>query len=76
MTLELASTPFRASARTHSGVAGALVSAVATTLASLQTARATRRHRSRGSPPVTSFLRRDVGLVPEVLEPKSHWDYL
>lgn len=75
MTLELearASAPFHVS---HTRVAGALVSAVVTTLASLQTARATRRYRSRGSPPLPSWLRRDVGLVPEVLEPKSHWDY-
>jgi hypothetical protein len=65
----------RAPARTHTGIAGALVSAVVTTLANAQLARAARRYKSRGSPPVPSHLRRDVGLMPEVLEPSSHWDY-
>jgi hypothetical protein len=45
-------------------VAGALVSAVVTMLANAQLARAARRHRSRGSPPVPSFLRHDLGLPP------------
>ncbi|MBN9310194.1 hypothetical protein [Devosia sp.] len=65
----------RASARTHIGIAGALVSAVVTTLANAQLARTARRFKSRGSPPVPSHLRRDLGLLPEVLEPRSHWDY-
>ena len=65
----------RASAHTHTGIAGALISAVVTTLANAQLARAARRYKSRGSPPVPSHLRRDVGLMPEVLEPSSHWDY-
>lgn len=65
----------RAHAHTHTGIAGALLSAVVTTLANAQLARAARRYRSRGSPPVPSHLRRDVGLMPEVLEPRSHWDY-
>ena len=31
--------------------------------------------RTRGSPPPPSYLRRDLGLMPE--EPRrSHWDYL
>lgn len=70
MTLELRSTT-----RSHSGVAGALVSAIVTRLASAQLARTERRQKSRGSPPVPVHLRRDVGLMPEVLEPRSHWDF-
>lgn len=65
----------RASAHTHVGVAGALVSAAVTMLADAQPARAARRYKSRGSPPVSPHLRRDLGLMPEVMEPKSHWDY-
>lgn len=80
MTLEITSRaparPNRAHAHiTTVGVAGALVSAVVMTLANAQLARAARRYKSRGSPPVPSHLRRDLGLLPEVLEPKSHWDY-
>jgi hypothetical protein len=79
MTLELdvraSARVHRAPAHTHVGIAGALVSVVVTTLANAQLARAARRHKSRGSPPVPGFLRRDLGLMPEVLEPKSHWDY-
>jgi hypothetical protein len=65
----------RAPAHTHTGIAGALISAVVTTLANAQLARAARRYTSRGSPHVPSHLRRDLGLMPEVLEPRSHWDY-
>lgn len=65
----------RAESPSHVGVAGALVSAVVTMLANAQLARAARRYKSRGSPPVPAFLRRDLGLMPEVLEPRSHWDY-
>lgn len=66
----------RASAHAHFGIAGALVSAVVTTLANAQLARTARRFKSRGSPePLPSHLRRDLGLMPEVLEPRSHWDY-
>lgn len=79
MTLDLDTRAPARSARalrhTHVGVAGALVSAVVTMLADAQLARAARRYKSRGSPPVPSFLRRDLGLMPEVLEPKNHWDY-
>lgn len=79
MTLDLASRAparsNRASAHTHVGVAGAVVSAAVTMLANAQLARAARRHKSRGSPPVPSHLRRDLGLLPEVMEPESHWDY-
>ncbi len=79
MTLELdISAPARspgAPLRLHAGIAGALVSAVVTTLANAQLARAARPYSSRGSPPVPSYLRRDLGLMPEVLEPKHHWDY-
>ena len=71
MTLELRSNP----PRSHSGVAGALVSAIVTRLAAAQLARVERRQQSRGSPPVPPHLRRDVGLMPEVLEPRSHWDF-
>ena len=70
MTLEL-----RNATRSHSGVAGALVSAIVTRLATAQLARAERRQQSRGSPPGSQHLRRDLGLMPEVLEPRSHWDY-
>lgn len=80
MTLDLAPRAPSRSARPYGhapiGIAGALVSAVVTMLANAQLARATRTHRSRGSPPVPSHLRRDLGLMPEVMEPKSHWDYL
>ena len=65
----------RAPAHIHTGVAGAVVSAVVTMLANAQLARAARRYQSRGSPPVPPHLRRDLGLMPEVMEPKSHWDY-
>ncbi len=65
----------RAQAHTHVGVAGAVVSAVVTMLANAQLARAARRYKSRGSPPVPPHLRRDLGLMPEVMEPISHWDY-
>jgi hypothetical protein len=66
----------RAFAPAHHGIAGALVSAVVTTLANAQLARTARRFKSRGSPPpVPSHLRRDLGLLPEVLEPRNHWDY-
>ncbi len=79
MTLELEITaPARsnpAPLHIHAGIAGALVSAVVTTLANAQLARAARRYSSRGSPPVPSYLRRDLGLMPEVLEPRNHWDY-
>jgi len=79
MTLELdaraPARPNRALVRTHTGIAGALLSAVVTTLANAQLARAARRYRSRGSPPVPPHLRRDLGLMPEVLEPRNHWDY-
>jgi hypothetical protein len=79
MTLELRtreSTRYsRVQPHTHVGVAGALVSAAATMLANAQLARAARRYKSRGSPPVPPHLRRDLGLMPEVMEPKSHWDY-
>jgi len=44
-------------------------------LANAQLARAARRYKSRGSPPVPPHLRRDLGLMPEVMEPTSHWDY-
>jgi hypothetical protein len=71
MTLELRSN----TRRSHTGVAGALVSAIVTRLASAQLARAERRQQSRGSPPLSTHLRRDVGLMPEVLEPRSHWDF-
>jgi hypothetical protein len=46
------------------GVAGALVSAVVAMLANAQLARASRRYRSRGSPPVPRHLRHDLGLPP------------
>ncbi|MDB5539076.1 MAG: hypothetical protein JWQ89_803 [Devosia sp.] len=79
MTLELETRApahsHRAFVRSHAGVAGALVSAVVTMLADAQLARAARRYKSRGSPPVPSYLRRDLGLMPEVMEPKSYWDY-
>jgi hypothetical protein len=65
----------RAQAHTHVGVAGAVVSAVVTMLANAQLARAARRYKSRGSPPVPTHLRRDLGLMPEVMEPRSHWEY-
>ena len=48
----------------RTGASGALVSAVVTMLANAQLARAARRHRSRGSPPVPHHLRRDLGLPP------------
>ena len=44
------------------GIAGAVISAVVTMLANAQLARASKRHRSRGSPPVPAYLRRDLGL--------------
>ena len=47
------------------GIAGAVVSAVVSMLANAQLARATKRHQSRGSPPVSAHLRRDLGLPPE-----------
>ena len=47
------------------GIAGAVISAVVTMLANAQLARASKRHRSRGSPPVPSYLRHDLGLRPE-----------
>jgi hypothetical protein len=47
------------------GIAGAVVSAVVTMLANAQLARASKRHRSRGSPPVPPHLRYDLGLRPE-----------
>lgn len=79
MTLELQTRATarlnRAPAHTHVGVAGALVSAAVTMLANAQLARAARRYKSRGSPPVPQHLRRDLGLMPEVMEPRSHWDY-
>ncbi|MDC9823556.1 hypothetical protein PRN20_07415 [Devosia sp. ZB163] len=79
MTLELdvraAARANRASGHIHVGIAGALRSAVVTMLADAQLARAARRYQSRGSPPVPAHLRRDLGLMPEVLEPRSHWDY-
>jgi len=80
MTLDVTT---RASSRTplprrlepyHVGVAGAVMSAVATMLANAQLARAARRYKSRGSPPVPAHLRRDLGLAPEAERP-SHWDY-
>jgi len=61
--------------RSHAGIAGAMFSAIATMLANARPAPESRRHRSRGSPPVPVQLRRDLGLMPEVLEPRSHWDY-
>ena len=64
-----------AQAHTHVGVAGAVVSAVVTMLANAQLARAARRYKSRGSPPVPPHLRRDLGLMPEVMELRSHWEY-
>ena len=56
------------------GVAGAVVSAVVAMLVNAQLARATRRHRSRGSPPLPSHLRRDIGLIPAE-ELRTHWDF-
>lgn len=72
MTLELRPTT---PARTHLGIAGAMVSAIVTRLAAAQLARVERRQQSRGSPPLSPHLRRDLGLLPEVLEPRSHWDF-
>lgn len=78
MTLNLdARAPARVNraSHAHAGIAGAVVSAIVTMLASARPARETRHHRSRGSPPVPAHLRRDLGLMPEVLEPRCHWDY-
>ncbi len=61
--------------RSHAGIAGAVFSAIATMLATARPAPETHRNRARGSPPVPVQLRRDLGLMPEVLEPRSHWDY-
>ena len=52
-----------------------MVSAIVTRLAAAQLARVERRQQSRGSPPLSQHLRRDLGLMPEVLEPRSHWDF-
>ncbi len=74
MTFEVDS---RAPARPKSILVGAgrtLVAAVVTTLIRLELAHAARRHKSRGSP-LPASLRRDVGLPPELPEPRSHWDY-
>jgi len=76
MTLDVthAGTSGRRASRTHTGIAGAALSAVATMIANVQLMRAAHGHKSRGSPPANAHLRRDLGLALETERP-SHWDY-
>ena len=52
-----------------------LVSALLSIGSGLRLHRATGRHRSRGSPPIAPWLRKDLGL-PEVIEPvPDYWHH-
>jgi len=56
------------------GLVQRMFAVIATIQANRQLARAARRYKSRGSPPIPPYLRHDLGLPPES-EQIGHWDY-
>ena len=56
------------------GLFDRLTAAVRALLPTSNRARPKRRHRSRGSPPLPDWLRRDIGMPPYD-EPKRFWDH-
>ncbi len=62
-------------AASRQGLGERLVSALLSIGSGLRLHRATGRHRSRGSPPLAPWLRKDLGL-PEVIEPvPDYWHH-